>query len=74
MIGGYVYRGSAIPQLDGAYLFTDMSGPLFAVCAGDEVVPIDLKLAGLVTSFGQGPDGELYVLTLGKGAFRLDPG
>lgn len=27
VIGGYVYRGTAIPQLQGAYAFMDMTGP-----------------------------------------------
>jgi hypothetical protein len=74
IIGGYVYRGSAIPQLAGAYLFMDMVGPMFALGAGGEVVRVNVEIGGLQTSFGEGPDGELYVLTLRNGAFKLGPG
>ena len=38
IIGGRIYRGSAIPELHGAYVFADMAGTLFALGAGDEVV------------------------------------
>ena len=30
-IGGHVYRGDAIPQLEGAYVFMDMTGPVWAM-------------------------------------------
>ncbi len=70
VIGGYVYRGSAIPGLAGAYLFADLGGTFWAMGA-DGTVELPLEVGGAVTSFGQGPDGELYVLTLNEGAFRL---
>ena len=73
-IGGRVYRGSAIPALAGAYLFADMSGAFFAVGAGDETVRLDLSRSGLVAAFGTDSAGELYVLTLREGVFRLVPG
>ena len=40
IVGGPVYRGSAIPELDGVYLFADFSnnpGPIFAVGVDDLV-------------------------------------
>jgi glucose/arabinose dehydrogenase len=73
-IGGRVYRGSAIPKLAGAYVFADMSGPFFAIGAGDKTVRVDLHQPGIITGFGTMPDGELVVLTLKEGAFRLVPG
>lgn len=72
VIGGYVYRGAAIPQLLGAYVFADMSLPLFAMGA-DGVTPISVDVPAPVTSFGEGPNGELYVLTLRGGAYLLGP-
>ena len=72
VIGGYVYRGAAIPQLEGAYIFADMSLPLFAMGA-DGVTPITVQVSAPVTSFGEGPTRELYVLTLHSGAYLLGP-
>ena len=37
IIGGRVYRGSAIPGLDGAYVFADMAGRVMAMGAADQV-------------------------------------
>jgi hypothetical protein len=75
VIGGYVYRGNAIPELRGAYVFMDMTGPIWAMGAegSQGVVRLDLDIGGVQTSFGEGPDGELYILTQQNGLFRLDP-
>ncbi len=72
--GGVVYRGSSIPELEGVYLFGDYcSGEVWALRVGDpiEVVvltdPDDVFLPRLfgLTSFGVGPDGEVYLLQAG---------
>ncbi len=77
VIGGFVYRGSAIPSLTGAYLYTDLCrGAILAVRrSGDRVTQrIDLGLnVDTPSSFGQDANGELYVLTLGGPVFRLVP-
>jgi hypothetical protein len=74
IIGGRIYRGTTIPELRGAYVFADMAGVLFALGAGDEVVRLGLTIPQLiVTGFGDGLDGELYVLTLQGGVLRLGP-
>ncbi len=66
--GGYVYRGSAIPALRGAYLYSDFcSGFIRAVRVrrGQVVDSADLGLRReQVASFGEDADGELYVLSL----------
>lgn len=70
--GGFVYRGSAIPPLQGFYVFGDFgSGRIWAVAAdspiGTAAVEIgDTNLA--ISSFGEGSDGELYVLDFSSGA------
>jgi glucose/arabinose dehydrogenase len=74
VIGGCVYRGTALAGLRGAYLFGDLSGPLFAVVAGDEVVELEPRVPGVITGFGTFADGEMAVLTLQDGAFRIVPG
>ncbi len=76
--GGYVYRGEAIPELDGVYLFSDFASGLIwgldaaAVAAGVDVPAHQLLAApsGLV-SFGQDDDGELYVVSLDGSVYRL---
>jgi hypothetical protein len=73
VIGGYVYRGQAIPGLRGAYVFMDMTGPVWAMGA-DGVVQLDVQAGGVQTSFGEDPDGELWLITQQNGVFRLEPG
>jgi hypothetical protein len=72
-----VYRGSAIPALQGTYLFGDFcaSGVRAIRVEGPDTVDradLDLDVAS-VASFGRGPDGELYVLSLDGGVSRIAP-
>ena len=70
--GGYVYRGREVDGLAGWYLFSDFcSGTIFGVPADAEgvIAPRVLLETDLsVSTFGEGPDGELYVADLGGGA------
>lgn len=75
--GGYVYRGSKIPNLYGAYLFAD-----FCVGRLRGFVYQDGRAQGhrflgpetqQFASFGQDSSGELYVMSLGGGFYRIDP-
>ena len=75
VIGGYVYRGSAIPWLYGAYVYGDFcSGEIFGLrYAGGEVVE-HRRLAdtGLrIMSFAQDHAGELYLLSQESGIYLL---
>jgi glucose/arabinose dehydrogenase len=76
--GGVVYRGSAVPALVGAFLFTDYcDGRLRAIRAAggqtvDERTFDDVSGASLV-SFGTDAAGEVYVLSLDGPIYRLDP-
>jgi glucose/arabinose dehydrogenase len=76
--GGVVYRGSAIPALTGAYLFSDYcAGGVNALIASGQTLVIQKRLSDApptVSSFGVGPNGEVYVLSLGGGLFRIDQG
>jgi glucose/arabinose dehydrogenase len=76
--GGYVYRGEAIGDLRGWYLFSDYcSGILFGVPsdAAGVVAPRALLETGLsVSTFGEGPDGELYVADLEGSIYRIVAG
>jgi glucose/arabinose dehydrogenase len=75
IIGGYVYRGSAIPELAGKYVFGDFStgfvapdGRLFyADLTTGQIHEFvighnDRRLGLFVKGFGQDAAGELYVL------------
>ncbi len=67
--GGFVYRGSAIPELVGSYLFGDYcTARLWAVqVSSGEVAFRDFGVAvpgGSLASFGEDADGELYALSL----------
>ncbi|QLG64336.1 PQQ-dependent sugar dehydrogenase (plasmid) [Halorarum salinum] len=79
VVGGHVYEGSALPELEGAYVFGDWattqdrpSGRLFAARPSgegwelEELVVSDTRNGRPnrnVLSFGRAPDGELYVCT-----------
>ena len=79
IIGGYVYRGTRIPDLVGAYVYTDLCDPRIRAftISGDGNSPVGLRtLAGGVSngvSFGEDNRGELYVLSLTGGVWRIDP-
>jgi uncharacterized repeat protein (TIGR03806 family) len=65
--GGFVYRGSAIPSLVGRYVYADyLSGLIWSIDAGSEAGGADVRLEAetgfWISSFGEGPDGELYVI------------
>jgi glucose/arabinose dehydrogenase len=77
--GGYVYRGSAIPDLAGWYLFSDYcTGTLFGIPSDvDGIVgPRSLLETGAsVSTFGEGADGELYLGDLESGTiYRIVDG
>jgi Glucose/sorbosone dehydrogenases len=77
--GGYVYRGTRIPDLVGAYVFADFSqGRVTALEQhGGRVVSkriLDGVIQTGISSFGQDNAGELYVLDLsGNKVWRIDP-
>ena len=75
VIGGYVYRGVAIPWLTGVYVYGDFcTSQVFGLRYADGEVVEHKLLAdtGLrIASFGQDNDGELYVLSQGEGIYRL---
>ncbi|MEU9883011.1 PQQ-dependent sugar dehydrogenase [Streptomyces phaeochromogenes] len=75
--GGYVYRGRAIPELKGQYVFSDYcDGTLRTLRMKNGKVTGESDLGvngGEVISFVQGGDGELYVLAIGGSVSRIDP-
>jgi glucose/arabinose dehydrogenase len=73
--GGFVYRGTAHPELAGRYFFGDYcSGKIWDLtAAGPSPQSIQLLLGSglMITSWGQGADGELYVVATNGGLYHL---
>ena len=70
--GGAVYRGSAIPELDGAYLYSDLcDGVVRAVTVADGTVraqrAFDDAQAGYPVAFGTDLAGEMYLCSFDLG-------
>jgi glucose/arabinose dehydrogenase len=74
IIGGYVYRGSSSPSLDGKFLFGDFSSQFFApggrlyfLEASDPTIrelqigADDVPYGLFLKGFGEDEDGEVYV-------------
>jgi glucose/arabinose dehydrogenase len=76
VVGGYVYRGTKIRGLDGTYFFSDNCDGTIRLLEPDGagVRMVDSGLDGsAVSSFGQGINGTLYVVSLTNGLSRIDP-
>jgi glucose/arabinose dehydrogenase len=78
--GGLVYRGTQLPELDGAYLYADyVSGRIWALRYDESAKRVvanrpirDRSLP--IMSFGEDERGEAYLMTYsasGQGLFRL---
>ena len=82
--GGYVYRGNAIPSLDGTYFFADYcsnniwsfrydgSNVTEYTDRTSELSP-DAGSIGAISSFGEDYYGELYICDLNGEVFKLIP-
>jgi len=74
-----VYRGAAIPALQGGYFFGDFCSGFVRslhVDGGSASGPQDwpqLAPGESITSFGQDAAGELYIITAGGTVFRIAP-
>jgi glucose/arabinose dehydrogenase len=87
VVGGYVYRGSAIPSLQGYYVYGDNgpgAGGRRTIRAfvwdgngrcGDETIELssrdNITLAGEIASFGEDNAGELYITTTSGQLYKL---
>jgi glucose/arabinose dehydrogenase len=70
VIGGFVYRGTRYPSLEGRYIFGDLTGRMLVLDETEGVFELsDLEVGGgnppNIIGFGQDETGELYVLTFG---------
>jgi len=79
--GGYVYRGQALPELDGTYFYGDYCSGMIASFRLDLEGIYDLRtwndtlgaVPGL-TSFGVDGAGELYLVAAEGSVYRLERG
>lgn len=72
VIGGTVYHGTRIPRLAGVYVFGDfISGRIWTLVQNSQGQWMRTELsnsaANDLSSFGQGRDGELYVVRYSSG-------
>lgn len=77
--GGYVYRGSQIPELRGTYFYADFcEGWIrgFRYEDGEATEPRgwDFGDIGNILSFGEDAEGELYVLSANGRVYRVVSG
>ncbi len=80
VIGGHVYRGPAIPALEGVYLYGDFcTGTIGGIVAVNGVLQSQTANLGIpvpdftLQSFGQDHNGEVYVLASNGTVARIDP-
>ena len=82
VVGGYVYRGEDVPELEGSYIFGDYSeafdqpdGIVFRASMGGASWSFQemrfgadqRRLGHYLLGFGQDLDGEIYILTTDRG-------
>ena len=77
--GGFVYRGAAIPDLQGHYFYADYCQGWVRSFRLQDGQAVELQQwptlapGGTIPSFGQDAAGELYVLTAEGRVFRIVP-
>ncbi len=75
--GGYVYRGEALPELQGYYLYGDWcTGTVWAARAdkdGHWQSVISLESGRQISSFGEDENGELYMVDYAGVVLRFAP-
>jgi glucose/arabinose dehydrogenase len=76
--GGYVYRGNDIPALVGGYVFGDFcSGEIFVIPASGAkgtAPTLLLNTSASISSFGERPNGELFVVDHGGRIYAIVQG
>ena len=85
IIGGFVYRGAAIPELYGAYVFADLQGPAFNVSDVYALFQepdgfrlesltraLTVQRTGPLYGFNKTRDGEI-LMCFDRGIFQIVP-
>ena len=75
VIGGYVYRGTRLPSLSGAYLYGDFcTGTVWGLRHDGQTVTehrVLAKVGAQITSFGEDQAGNVYILSRDSGIYQL---
>jgi glucose/arabinose dehydrogenase len=76
--GGFVYRGAAIPSLQGTYFYADycrgwVRSFRYSNGAATDQTEWDFGNLGNILSFGEDAAGELYILSANGTVFRIVP-
>lgn len=70
--GGYIYRGRDVPAATGRYFYGDFcSGRVWSLRPSAPRPRLESLRVPQLSSFGEGPAGELYLVSLGGTIFRL---
>jgi uncharacterized repeat protein (TIGR03806 family) len=83
IIGGFVYHGDVFPELQGAYIFGDLtSGRLWAATLSNDQIPeleervllthLEAREARSLCALAATSDGEIYTATLAGTIHRLE--
>lgn len=76
--GGFVYRGSTVPELYGKYIYSDYCSKRFWSLDYDSIsAPVNTSLftasTGAPVSFGTDDKNELYICTFDGNIYRFKP-
>lgn len=75
--GGYVYRGAAMPDLQGKYVYGDYcSGRIWTASQTEDGTwanELFMETGFVISSFGEDDDGELLLVDYKGGIYRLVP-
>jgi glucose/arabinose dehydrogenase len=77
--GGYVYRGAALPELEGIYVYGDyQSGRIWGLREKDgkatmsgEIIDVSKQKPLFISAFAEDPEGELYIVAFDGQIHRL---
>ena len=79
--GGYVYRGKAIPELEGVYVYGDFdTGRIWGLreaggkaTAVSELIDVKAQPKLNIAAFGEDAEGEMYILAFDGRIYHLVP-
>ena len=88
IVGGYVYRGCAMPDLRGTYFYADFCSAFIRTFTGvsggsaqnredrtSDLAPAEGMSIDSISSFGEDARGELYITDLNDGeVYKIVPG